>query len=499
MKGIMIQGTSSDAGKSFLVTALCRALANQGLKVCPFKSQNMSNNCYVTPDGLEMGRAQAVQAEAARLKPDVYMNPILLKPCKDTLSEIVLLGKVHPTPGDSDYFKNFTTTTGIQTVKNALRHIEAHYDAIVIEGAGSPAEINLNSHEIVNMRIAREADVPVILVTDVDRGGSLASVVGTLELLGEDRNRVKGIIFNKFRGDMALFQDAVRWTEDYTKTKVIGVMPYLHDILVESEDSLSIDNHYKSLQANKIVIGVVKMPYVSNNTDIEPFRFEEDVEIILIDAFTDFTKLDAVIIPGTKSTISDMKYLHDSGIAKALKTFHDNGGFIFGICGGYQMLGEKIVDELGVDNPSVKNIEGLRLLPVRTTFTAKKTVNQVSGRLANGKLLAPGLSNCEVSGYEIHFGITERMGDIGHPLFLLNNHQDGMEVDNLRIAGTYLHNVFHNDAFRSLWLNRIRAKKQYAEKPPVNTEKIKEQSYEALAKAASEYLDMEYVLKLVNN
>ena len=208
---------------------------------------------------------------------------------------------------------------------------------------------------------------------------------------------------------------------------------------------------------------------------------------------------DLVLLLGSKATISDLQALKAAGFDIDIAAHVRQGKPVLGICGGYQMLGEKIVDELGVDNPSVKNIEGLRLLPVRTTFTAKKTVNQVSGRLANGKLLAPGLSNCEVSGYEIHFGITERMGDIGHPLFLLNNHQDGMEVDNLRIAGTYLHNVFHNDAFRSLWLNRIRAKKQYAEKPPVNTEKIKEQSYEALAKAASEYLDMEYVLKLVNN
>ncbi len=495
MKGIMIQGTSSDAGKSFLVTALCRALANDGWKVCPFKSQNMSNNSYVTREGLEMGRAQAVQAEAARLQPDVYMNPILLKPRKDTLSEIILMGKVYSTPDDgSRYFKNFTMNVGIQTVRKALDYISNHYDVIVIEGAGSPAEINLNSTEIVNMRIAREADVPVILVTDVDRGGSLASVVGTLILLGEDRQRVKGIIFNKFRGDLSLFEDAVQWIEDYTKIKVIGVMPYLKDVLVESEDSLSINSNYESLKANKLTIGIIKIPYVSNNTDIEPFRFESDVEIFLVDAFTDFNKLDAVIIPGTKSTILDMQYLHESGIAKSLKTFYENGGYIFGICGGYQMLGTMISDELGIDNPSIKSIAGLGLLPVRTYFETTKTVNQVSGNM-----IYPGFDNFNVDGYEIHFGKTEPLqSNFGHSLFSLNNHQEGFALDNLRVGGTYLHNVFHNDAFRNLWLNLIRNKKQYTEQPTVNTEKIKEQSYESLAKAAFEFLDMDYIMKLIN-
>jgi adenosylcobyric acid synthase len=496
MKGIMIQGTSSDAGKSFLVTALCRALSNQGMNVCPFKSQNMSNNSYVTLEGLEMGRAQAVQAEAARLQPDVYMNPILLKPRKDILSEIILMGKVYSTPDEGSlYFKNFAVNVGLPTVGKALAYINHHYDVIVIEGAGSPAEINLNATEIVNMRIAKEADVPVILVTDVDRGGSLASVVGTLELLGEDRQRVKGIIFNKFRGDIALFEDAVRWIEDYTKIKVVGVMPYLNDVLVESEDSLNIHCNYQSSTQNKITVGVIKLPYVSNNTDIEPFRFESDVEIIIADHFTDLQKLDAVIIPGTKSTINDMLFLWKSGIAVALQSFYQKGGFIFGLCGGYQILGEVITDELGVDNPSLKHIEGLGLLPVQTTFKASKTVNQATGRL-----VFPGFKSFQVSGYEIHFGTTQPLKPgLGHPLFELGGHPEGFAVNDLSCAGTYLHNAFHNDAFRNLWLNQIRKQKQYVELPAVNTAKIKEQSYESLAKAAFEFLDMKYIFNLINS
>lgn len=250
MKGIMIQGTSSDSGKSFLVTGLCRLFSRDfNLKVCPFKSQNMSNISYTTQNNLEMSLAQALQARAAGLEPEVFMNPILLKPQHEKSSEIILNGKKFERPAEKNfYFENFTQNEGIKAVREALSYIEKNFDAVIIEGAGSPAEINLNAHEIVNMRIAREADVPVILIADVDRGGALASVVGTLELLGQDRERVKGIIFNKFRGDINLFQSAVEWTENYTGVKVVGVMPFAKNILLEAEDSLS-------LAANKNLTG----------------------------------------------------------------------------------------------------------------------------------------------------------------------------------------------------------------------------------------------------
>ena len=239
MKGIMIQGTSSDAGKSFLTTGLCRVFSDLGVKVCPFKSQNMSDYFHVTKDGGEMSVAQAAQAQAARLAPEVFMNPVLLKPRKNASSEIILMGKPFDAPATLDYYRSFTMNEGLAAVREALAHIEEHFDAVVIEGAGSPAEINLNETEIVNMRVAREADVPVILTADVDRGGALASVVGTLELLGHDRERVMGIIFNKFRGDLTLFEPAVRWTEDRTGVRVIGVMPWLPDVKIAVEDSLS--------------------------------------------------------------------------------------------------------------------------------------------------------------------------------------------------------------------------------------------------------------------
>ena len=273
MKGLMIQGTSSDAGKSFIVTGLCRLFSRDfNLKVCPFKSQNMSNISYKLPNGLEMALAQAVQARAAGIEPEVFMNPILLKPRHEKSSDIILNGKLFERPAEKNfYFENFTENEGIKAVREALNFIKKNFDAIIIEGAGSPAEINLNAHEIVNMRIAREADVPVILVTDVDRGGSIASAVGTLELLGNDRERVKGIIFNKFRGDINLFDSAVKFTENYTGVKVLGVVPFAKNILLEAEDSLSEASNRNIKDENlitgeKVFDGIADL--IKNNLDV---------------------------------------------------------------------------------------------------------------------------------------------------------------------------------------------------------------------------------------
>ncbi len=273
----MIQGTSSDAGKSFIVTGLCRLLTRDfNLRVCPFKSQNMSNNSFLIHDNLEISLAQAIQARAAGLEPEVFMNPILLKPRHEKSSQIILNGKIFERPAEKNfYFENFTEREGIQSVREALSYIEKNFDAVIIEGAGSPAEINLNAHEIVNMRIAREADVPVILVADVDRGGALASVVGTLELLGSDRERVKGIIFNKFRGDINLFQPAVEWTENYTGVKVVGVLPFAKNIFLEAEDSLS-ENFNRGVQSENLLTNDAAFDAIAdlikNNLDLNFLR-----------------------------------------------------------------------------------------------------------------------------------------------------------------------------------------------------------------------------------
>lgn len=364
MKGIMVQGTSSDAGKSFLVTGLCRLLSNRGVKVCPFKSQNMSNNSCVTADGLEVSRAQAVQAEAARLEPETCMNPVLLKPRRDTSSEIVLNGRVFEAPAERDYYRTFTLNEGIRAVRQALAEIESRFDAVVIEGAGSPAEVNLNETEIVNMRVAREADVPVILVTDVDRGGSLASIVGTLELLGDDRPRVKGLVFNKFRGDPSLFEPAVRWVEDYTGVKVLGVVPWVRGAAIAGEDSLSL--HWGSGTGGAdISVGVVRFPGVSNFTDLDPFEFEPDVELVGIDESTRervLASLDAVILPGSKNSMRDMAWLAGTGLAGEILRLRGRGAFVLGLCGGYQMLGRRLKDPELRENTELTELDGLGLL-----------------------------------------------------------------------------------------------------------------------------------------
>ena len=502
MRGIMIQGTSSDAGKSFLVTGLCRLLADRGVRVCPFKSQNMSNNSCVTWDGLEVSRAQAVQAEAARLRPESFMNPILLKPRRDTCSEIILDGKVFEAPADRDYYRTFTMTHGLPAVRRALRHIAEHFDAVVIEGAGSPAEVNLNETEIVNMRVAREADVPVLLVTDVDRGGSLASIVGTLELLGSDRDRVKGVIFNKFRGDPALFAPAVEWLEARTGVRVAGVMPWVKGVSIAGEDSLSL-RWGRTSRGASLSIGVVRFPGISNFTDLDPFEHEPDVELVGLDDETPpklLRSLDAVILPGSKNSMRDMSWLRETGLAEALEGFADGDGFVFGLCGGYQMLGRRLEDPHLRENSELCGIDGLGLLPAVTVFGAKvKTTAHVSGALNPCWAEEP----IPVEGYEIHFG--QMTSDNGAacvppflPLFLMEEGRtEGLASPGLKIAGTYLHGVFENDRFRGLWLNSLRRARGLAEQPTADTAARKEQAYDALAAAIERHLDVAWILGLM--
>ena len=500
MKGLMIQGTSSDAGKSFLVTGLCRFLADRGVRVCPFKSQNMSNNACVTWDGREMSRAQAVQAEAARLRPETFMNPILLKPRTGTSSEIVLDGRVLQTPrsGSWNDYRTFAQGPGIEAVRRALRHIEANFDAVIIEGAGSPVEINLNDAEIVNMRVAREADVPVALVTDVDRGGSLASVVGTLELLGADRGRVKGIIFNKFRGDIRLFEPAVRWVEDNTGVKVLGVMPWVEGAAIAGEDSLSL--HWSREAAlDGLSIGVVRFPSVANFSDLDPLELEPDVALIALDAATSprtFNSLDAVILPGTKNTMQDMAWLQRTGLAETLRKFSASGRFVLGLCGGYQMLGRRLLDPELRENAELKEIDGLGLLPSVTDFRERpKRTACVSGTLRPEFPPAP--EAIPVSGYEIHYGQTMCEGEGILPLFELEDGLEGLARPDLSVAGTYLHGVLEGDRFRNLWLNAVRARRGLPERPVTDTHAMKEAAYDALAAAVREHLDVGALLKLL--
>ena len=489
MKGIMIQGTSSDAGKSFLVTGLCRLLADRGIRVCPFKSQNMSNNSCVTWDGLEISRAQAVQAEAARLRPEAFMNPILLKPRRDTCSEIVLEGRPFEAPADREYYRTFTMTRGIEAVRRALGHIAGHFDAVVIEGAGSPAEVNLNATEIVNMRVAREADVPVLLVTDVDRGGSLASVVGTLELLGSDRSRVKGVVFNKFRGDPALFSPAIQWLEARTGVRVAGVMPWVGGASIAGEDSLSL-RWGRGGGGADLMVGVVRFPGIANFTDLDPFEFEPDVELIGLDEETPakvLRSLDAIVLPGSRNAAWDMVWLRETGLAERLRAFVDGGGSVFGLGGGFQMMGRRL------ERPG-SEIGGLGLLPAFTDLGEESGVARISGRV-NPKLA---LEDIPVEGYRTCVGRTQAEDGVSCvPLFFAEGRTEGLALPGLRVAGTSLCGVFENDRFRALWLNALRNGRGLEERPAVDTIGMKGRAYDTLARAVEEHLDVAWILELM--
>jgi len=493
LKGVMIQGTSSDAGKSFVVTGLCRVFSDMGYKVAPFKSQNMSNNSYVTWDGKEIGRAQGAQAEAARALPTVYMNPILLKPMMDTRSEVVLLGEVFRPLDGWEYHKGFTMGKGLEVIRQSLEELSKDYDTVVIEGAGSPAEVNLNDREIVNMRVANLAHTPVILVTDIDRGGSFASLVGTLELVGENRRYIKGVIFNKFRGDIALLQDGLDWFEQYTGIPVVGVLPYLEDVAIETEDALSRQRLGKYMTKEPLDIAVIGLKRVSNNTDVEPFQYEEDVRIRIVSSAREFGNPHAVIIPGTKSTIDDMEELRKNGLDEVICEYAENGGIIFGVCGGYQMLGERIYDELGVDRASKGDKPGLGLLPIETSFVEEKRVRRVSG-----KIVCRRFCDIPVEGYEIHLGRTQKTGDI-EDFLSLGDSLDGVSKNDGQVIGCYLHNIFHNDLFRNRWLNMVRGKAELPLREQVDTAGIKELSFKKLAEACRKHLDINAILKMMEH
>ena len=451
-----------------------------GLRVCPFKSQNMSNNSHVTHDGQEMSIAQALQAQAAGLTPEVFMNPILLKPRHNCSSEIILNGQVHA--HTTKNYPEFAETLGIQAVRDSLSHIARNFDAVIIEGAGSPAEINLNAHEIVNMRIAREADVPVILVADVDRGGSLAAVAGTLELLAADRERVHGIIYNKFRGDIELFRSAVSWTESYTGVKVLGVLPYLEKVNLPAEDSLNLRDSFSSSE-RAVNIGIIKFPGISNFSDFDPLTHEPDVNLSFIDSNVKRLDIyDAIILPGTKQTFAAMNFLRETKIYKNLMSFH---GFIFGICGGLQVMGRELFDPLNIENDALTHLDALGLLPMTTEFVSSKITRKHTGA---------------ITGYEIHFGRTScEYSQEFQPLFVIDGEPEGMTTQDMRLACTYLHGVFENDSFRTQWLNKIRGAKNYGTREALSTNAVLDHTFDQISEALKTHLDISEILRLIRH
>lgn len=496
MKGIMIQGTSSDVGKSFIVTALCRMFANEGVRVAPFKSQNMSNNSYVTIDGKEIGRAQGIQAEATKSEATVWMNPILLKPRSNQSSEVVYFGKANVTMSGRQYRDQFYQK-GIAAIKESLHHLSREYEMIVMEGAGSPAEINLKDRDLANMKAAEIADVPVILVADIDRGGVFASIVGTLELLEpEERARVVGLIINKFRGDVSLFTDGIHWLENKTGIPVLGVLPLIENHMIDGEDSLSIQNRFAKETNGALDIAVLQLPFTSNYSDVEPFLYEKDVSLRWIKHPSEFGRPDAVIIPGTKSTINDLQVLRAEKLDELIQQYVEAGGYVVGICGGYQMLGEELADVTGSDTgiPNSK-VNGLGLIPARTIFYEEKETTRMKAEFHEDT----GLSSKQMlAGYEIHLGktIIEQAGCS----FLKkeNGGTDGFYGMNGRIIGTYLHHLFHNDEWRNLWLNMIRKQKGLPLQDVVHLKAKKDQRFDALAGELKDHLDWDRLKAIIN-
>jgi len=501
MSVIMIQGTASDVGKSVLVAGLCRIFAEDGYRTAPFKSQNMALNSGITPDGKEMGRAQIFQAEAAGIAPDVRMNPILLKPHSDSQSQVVLLGEVVQQMDAHSYHKYKPKLR--ETIRETFQSLASEYDIIVLEGAGSPAEINLRDRDIVNMGMAEIAQSPVILVADIDRGGVFASLYGTVALLLEhERPRVKGIIINKFRGDIGLLQSGLEQIEALTGVPVLGVMPWL-ELELEEEDSLALIGKYQRRQAQAIEIAVVKLPYIANFTDFNALAAQPDVRVRYTCDGEILQTADLVIIPGSKNTLHDLQWLQDTGLSQALTDYHMAGGNIIGICGGYQMLGQHIYD--GIES-SQADMPGLGLLAVTTRFERQKTTTVVSGEVSPG---LPGLwhslAGQTLSGYEVHMGGTTRAEDVSAVVCLhtcngqLQQSLDGAVSTDGSVAGTYLHGLFDNTSFTRQLLNGLRQKKGLTafDGEVVDYRQFKQQQFTLLAAEMRRHIDIDKVYQIM--
>ena len=498
-KVIMVQGTMSNSGKSFVTAGLCRVFKQDGYKVAPFKSQNMANNSYITKDGKEMGRAQAMQAEACDIEPSVYMNPILLKPNSDMGSQVIILGKVYGNMKASEYFAK--KKSYVEYIMHSYEELSKEYDIIVVEGAGSPAEINLMEDDIVNMGLAKMLNAPVLLVGDIDRGGVFASLYGTVKLLEpEDQKRVKGLIINKFRGDIDILKPGIGMIEEKLGIGVLGTIPMKY-IDIDDEDSLSSrleENKNKAIKA--IDIAVIRFDHISNFTDFNALSRIDSVSLRYVKRADELKEPDIVILPGSKSTISDLFKLRESGLESRIMKLVEKGSMLIGICGGFQMLGKYIVDEEGVEYKG--KVEGMGLLNAYTKFSTDKSLNNGVYKLNTKVELCKGLSNTSVEGYEIHMGQTYSLGDDEQLLL-----EEGMEADSQRVLGlinkkcfgTYLHGIFDNEEFTRNLLNTVAEKKGVELKEDfVSTEDYKKREYDKLADLIRNSLDMEKLYKILD-
>lgn len=566
-KTIMIQGTGSHAGKSITVAALCRILKQDGYSVCPFKIQNMALNSFITSDGGEMGRAQVVQAEAAGLAPEVYMNPILLKPVADTDAQVIYMGKVVKNMSAAEYDEK--KKYYVNEIKELINKLKRKFDVIVIEGAGSPAEINLLKNDVVNMKTAEIAQSPVILVGDIDKGGVFAHFYGTVKILPEKyRKYFKGMIINKFRGDKSLLDPGIKWIENKLKLPMVGVIPYYRDIFIEEEDSVNLEKQFsKQINSNSIAnikIAVLYLPHISNFTDFNALELEPGVDLLYVRKITELADFDpdVIIIPGSKSTINDLLYLRNSGIESEIQRRYSKGTIIFGVCGGYQMLGRKITDKYKTESKDFESIEGIGILGIETEFLNEKYTRQVDFsfndklsdffKSCNFNLHYKFDVNFNMNGYEIHMGISKSNTKIWRSeniiknkefltmsLFKIrsktkipergttnilnnygcdydNNYEDGVisvnPVKKNIAIGTYVHGIFDSFEVRKFLISLAKYVKnpgsgKTENKITIASERdnyfsyneLKEKQYDKLADLFRENMDMKMFYNILNN
>lgn len=484
----MIQGTCSGAGKSLVTAGLCRIFSDMGIRVTPFKSQNMALNSFATADGAEIGRAQALQAEAARVLPTSDMNPILLKATGESASQVIVHGRAVSNMTAKQYYSY--RDQAWSAVEQSIERLRSKYDLIVIEGAGSPAEINLSDVEIVNMRVARHTQSPVLLVGDIDRGGVFASFYGTVALVGDDARLIKGFMINKFRGDVDILSHGMKMLAERTGIPTVGVLPFMRNLGLEDEDGMSLPACKKSGATGGIRVVIVRTDFISNFTDLMPFAYEPDVELVFTDSSEYISGADLIILPGTKNTIKDLNFIRDRGIDLAIKQAASDGTPVVGLCGGYQMLGRTISDPLGVEGPA-GDARGMGLLDVDTVLEDKKIVTQA---IASTDMFG-GCSG--ISGYEIHMGSTT--GDTGAFMLDRVGHQIKDGSSKGTVWGTYMHGIFDNDALRTGVLNPIRTRKGFpVPDRAIEFRSLRDQAMNEWAATLRSNLDMDYIKGLIS-
>lgn len=504
-KCLMIQGTASSVGKSLLTAAFCRILKQDGLKVAPFKSQNMSLNSFITSEGGEMGRAQVVQAEASGIDPHVRMNPILLKPTADQKSQVIVLGEVYDNLAATEYYRVRPTLR--ETVRRAYQQLAEAYDVIVIEGAGSPAEINLQADDIVNMGMAEMVDAPVLLVGDIDRGGVFASLAGTVWLLPEkDRGRVKGVIINKFRGELEILRPGLIQLEGLLKTPVLGVIPFLEVQIDEEDAAADVLERRAAVRENgtagRVVIDVIRLPRISNFTDFAPLERQPGVVLRYVRRPEEIVNPDLLIIPGSKNTIGDLQWLRASGLDRRIEEHHRQGGCLMGVCGGYQMLGREIHDPHHTESET-ERADGLGLLDVVTVFAEQKVTAQVKGEVLPVGRLLQGMAGVAFEGYEIHLGRSEP-GDGVEAALLLGSYgaaarKEGAVSQSGRVLGVYVHGFFDSPPLARGLVNNLRRLKglEVSNHTSVDPGLFKQQEYDKLAAAVRHNLDMDRLYQII--